>query len=382
MKRLVMVAKSPWHPAIRREHALASEARRNGLHVDFIEAPNDIRQLRGGDRRAWLAGLRTLPPQRSQAPAGAFTRSTLVPGHRGRLAAAVDNRLLRRTVLQLCRAAEPRDVAVVVNVPWQWDATAGAGGRRVFDAADDWNLLLGGKRPHVRRMYHRIGAEADRVIVANENLAALFGGRAVDLVPNGTQSGLVADAVRRNTGARRIVYVGTFSERFDADLMSAVLRLLPDWKLDLYGEFRYAGLGSSPAPEFNGLLAEFGTRVTWHGVLQRAGLGPVLAGAGIAVVPHRARYCRGQSSMKFLDYAAGGCPVVSTRWETGIERQAPPGVWFADTPAEFAAAVRVAGDMDGGTARQAIGWAREQTWERRWPAWSGAVFGTAAGRAA
>ena len=48
----------------------------------------------------------------------------------------------------------------------------------------------------------------------------------------------------------------------------------------------------------------------------------------------------------------------------------------------IAAAVREAGGMDSGTARRAIGWARDQTWERRWPAWSGAVFGTPAGRAA
>lgn len=379
MKRLVMVAKSPWHPAIRREHALAAQARTNGVHVDFIEAPADIRQLRGAGRGEWWSGLRTVPPQRAQAPVTAHRRSTIVPGHRSPLAASVDNRLLRRTVRALSAAGDPAETAAVVNVPWQWDATAGFAGRRVFDAADDWNLLLHGKRPHVRQMYRRIAREADAVIVANENLSALFPGQDVHFIPNGAQADLVSGGGERVRGARRMVYVGTFSERFDAGLVSDLLGRLPDWSLDLFGEFRYAGNGDRPAPEFTTLLENFGPRVSWHGVLQRDELGGVLRTAGVALVPHRAQFCRGQSSMKFLDYAAGGCPVVSTRWETGIERQAPPGVWFADTAEDFAQAVRDADAIDATTALRANEWAWAQTWERRWPAWADAVFGAPAG---
>ncbi|MGK5681929.1 glycosyltransferase [Actinoplanes sp. URMC 104] len=286
------------------------------------------------------------------------------------MAAAVDNFLLRRTVRSLI--ADPTETTAVVNVPWQWDATAGHGVRRVFDAADDWNLLLGGRRSHVRAQYDKIAAEADAIIVANENLAELFGGRAVQLVPNGTQTDLVTSAVTRIPGSRRLVYVGTFSERFDAELVGQVLDLLPGWTLDLYGEFRYAGHGDKPAPEFDRLLKN--PRATWHGVVERAGLSRVLSGATAALVPHRARYSRGQSSMKFLDYAAQGCPVVSTHWESGIERQTPPGVWFADTATEFAAAVRTAALVDSAAVASARTWAQEQTWERRWPLWAAAVF--------
>lgn len=376
MKRLVMVAKSPWHPAIRREHALAAQAKRNGVHVDFIEAPSDIRRLRDSDRRAWLTGLRAAPLQRTQSPVKAYARSTFVPGHRSRLAAAVDNKLLGRTVRELCRPSDSADSAVVVNVPWQWDATAGIGVRRIFDAADDWNLLLDGKRPHLRDLYRRITDEADAVIVANENLSELFPGREVHFVPNGTPSDLVSQEVTRAPGTRRMIYVGTFSERFDVDLVSNVLTLMPDWTLDLFGEARYAGHAGQPAPEFSQLLDSFGRRVSWHGVLQRSELANVLNGAGVALVPHRAPFCRGQSSMKFLDYAARGCPVVSTRWEAEIDRQAPPGVWFADTAEEFARAVQAADNIDAATAARAIGWARAQTWDQRWPSWASAVFGT------
>ncbi|WP_198028942.1 glycosyltransferase [Actinoplanes sp. N902-109] len=267
---------------------------------------------------------------------------------------------------------------MVVNVPWQWNAGAGLPCRRVFDAADDWNLLLNGRRPHVARLYQQIADEADTVIVANENLAELFPGRAVEFVPNGTQADLVADPGQRRPGLQRMVYVGTFSERFDVDLVSSVLTLLPDWTLDLFGECRYAGHGNQPAPEFAQLLDGFGPRVSWHGVLQRPELGAVLNNASVALVPHRARFCRGQSSMKFLDYAARGCPVVSTRWEAEIDRQAPPGVWFADTPRTFAEAVHLADAIDPGTAGSAISWARAQTWEQRWPLWAGAVFGASA----
>lgn len=367
-----MVAKSAWLPAIRREHALAAQAQANGIRVDFIEAPADIRQLR---RPHWLAGLRTAPP--APAPAGltAHRRSTIVPGHRGRLAAIVDNRLLRRSVRSLCRAPAA-DVAVVVNLPWQWNATTGVRGRRVFDAADDWNLLLAGRRPHVRDSYARIAAEADAIVVADEHLAALFGGRDVHVIPNGTPADLVAAPTGLPRDDRRMVYAGTFSERFDTDLVAAVLTRLPTQTLDLYGECRYAGHGTDPSPEFQAFLDRFPGRVSWHGVLPRADLGAVLNTTGIALVPHRARFCRGQSSMKFLDYAAHGCPVVSTRWATGVDRQAPPGVWFADTPEDFAAAVGRAGRAGSLTSTEAYAWARAQTWERRWPHWSTAVFGT------
>lgn len=367
-----MLAKSTWSPAIRREHALATLARANGVGVDFVEAPADIRRLR--DRGTWTAGLRRVPPRRDSGPAIVYSRSTFVPGHRNAMATRLDNGLLRRTVETLCRQAAPADVAVVVNVPWQWGATSGADARRVFDAADDWNLLLDGRRPHVREAYARIAAEADAIVVANPKLAALFPGREVDLVPNGAQSDLVAGAGVRPSGTRRMVYIGTLSERFDTALVTDVLTRLPDWTLDLYGEFRYAGHGDQPAPEFTRLLETFPGRVTWHGVLQRAELGTVLDRAGVALVPHRSRFSRGQSSMKFMDYAARGCPVVSTRWEDDLERQAPPGVWFADTADEFTGAVRDADRNDAGTSRLALAWAEEQTWERRWPLWAGAVF--------
>ena len=377
MKRLMMLAKSTWLPAIRREHALAALAYANGVLVDFIEAPSDIRALRGVGRRGWFARLGPPAAGRSHPGVAAYRRSTIVPGHRGRLAATVDNRLLRRSVQALC-PPDPAGTAVVVNVPWQWDATAGIPARRVFDAADDWNLLLAGRRPHLREMYARIADEADAIVVANPNLAELFPGRHVRVVPNGTQADLAGEPAVPAREPNRLVYVGTFSERFDADLVTRVLTLLPGHTLDLYGECRYAGHGAKPAAEFLTLLARFRNRVTWHGVLHRPELAGVLNAAGAGLVPHRAEFSRGQSSMKFLDYAARGCPVVSTRWERDIDRQAPPGVWFADTAEDYAAAVRRAAAVDPATVQAAMRWARRQTWEHRWPLWSDAVFGSAA----
>jgi glycosyltransferase involved in cell wall biosynthesis len=375
VKHLVLVAKSPWSPAIRREHALAAQACSNGVRVDFIESPSDIRRLGRPDRGGWFGGLRAAEPGRPVAGVTAHPRSTIVPGHRSSLAATVDNRLLRRSVRALCRASDSADVAIVVNVPWQWDATANIGVRRVFDAADDWNLLLSGRRPHLRRLYAQIGAEADAVIVANENLSPLFAGRLVHHIPNGTPAHLVAEPVTRPRDARRMIYVGTFSERFDVDLVAHVLMRLPDWTLDLVGECRYAGHGARPERRLADLIAGFDDRVSWHGGVPRTELGRLLDGTSVALVPHRAQYCRGQSSMKFLDYAARGCPVVSTRWDEAIDRQAPPGVWFADTVDDFAAAVLLASRIDDDTAARSVAWARTQTWDRLWPAWAGAVFG-------
>ena len=50
---LVLCAKSPWDPPLRREHAFAREAALHGHTVDFVEQPADIRALATIGRR-WL----------------------------------------------------------------------------------------------------------------------------------------------------------------------------------------------------------------------------------------------------------------------------------------------------------------------------------------
>ncbi|GAA3248344.1 glycosyltransferase [Dactylosporangium siamense] len=376
MSRLIMVAKSLWHPSIRREHALATEACSHGVEVTFIEAPSDVRSVRVSTTGPWLRGLCSATPRQLRDGLDIVSRSTLAPGHRHSAAASADNALLRRQIGSvLSRSPRSARPTVVVNLPWQWPATARLPIRRIFDAADDWDALLGGSRPHVRAMYHRIADEADAIIVANPTLRDLFPGRTVELVANGTPADLVVDAVRPRPHDRRLVYAGTLSHRFDVDLIRAVLDLLPGWRLDLYGESRYPGHRDEPAREFRDLLRQCPDRIRWHGVLDRDDLGQAIDAADVAVVPHRAAQSRGQSSMKLADYAARGRPIVSTGWDTNPDAEQPPNTWMAANAEEFAAAVvqayADAGDIDG-----AVAWARQRTWPSRWPLWSAAAFGS------
>lgn len=374
MTRLLLAAKSPWVPSIRREHAVCSNASRHGIDVEFYESPADVRTAAAGGVLHWLRGLRCPTADRGAAGVRTFRRSVPVPGHRHQLAAAVDNALLHRTLKRRVDSADTP--VVVVNLPWQWPATQGLRVRRVFDAADDWTALLGGTRPHVAAAYARISREADCVIVANPSLSVLFPGRGLHVVENGMPSDLVATGELVRPHRQRMVYVGTLSPRFDAELVSGALDRLSGWTLDLYGECRYPGRGDRPSAELTRLLDRPDGRVRWHGVVERGSLAGVLDAADVALVPNVAAHSRGQSSMKFGDYAARGRPIVSTRWQPDLAACAPPGTWFASTVDEFAAAVTTAGLADTATLAANVAWARLRTWDHQWPKWASAAFGS------
>lgn len=374
MSRVLLVAKSRWSPSIRREHAVSTMAGRQGINVDFIESPADIRAANPANMKRWLNGFATPLSQCDVDGLRTYRRSVPVPGHRNQLAAAIDNSLLKRALKKKIGDTERSESVVVVNLPWQWAATDGLGVRRVFDAADDWTALLGGGRAHVRAAYSRISVEADSIIVANRNLQGLFPGRAVHVVENGMPADLVASRGGTRPHRRRLIYVGTLSQRFDVELVEQALRRLPGWTLDLYGECRYPGLGDRPSGELARLLGGGDGRVRWHGVIERSLLADVLDASDVALVPNVPEHSRGQSSMKFGDYAARGMPIVSTRWEPDLISSAPPGTWFCSTAEEFAAAVNAANRA--GTAEFAanVAWAATRTWDHQWPKWARAAF--------
>jgi glycosyltransferase involved in cell wall biosynthesis len=365
---LVLLAKSRWRPTIRREHALALTATGAGHAVSFVEAPRDVRSVADGGVRRWATAL-ARPRIGTLDGVTVAARSTVVPGHRHRVAARVDNGLLRHSALAVA-AGGP---VVVCQVPWDWPATAGIGSRRVFDCSDDWTALLPPARTrHLRGLLARIAAEADAVVVVSPELAGLFTGRHVVTVPNGVEASLVAATPASPPSDRRLVHVGTFSERFDVDLVDALLTALPAWHLDLYGPCRYAGLGDRPAPALTDLLARHSRQARWHGPIPRSGLAAAIDRADVVVIPNlRERSC-GQSSMKLVDAAARGRPVVASAgvWPAGGDAP-PPAYVEATTVAEWVDAVTATPPAD---AVAQVGWAAERTWARRWPAWADAVF--------
>jgi glycosyltransferase involved in cell wall biosynthesis len=370
---LLLCSKSEWRPAIRREHAWAQIAAKSGHEVVFLERPRDIRSLRGDERREWVTGF--YGGSTCERVASGLTvrrRATVLPGHLNALGARVNIALLHRFLEQ----QKTTDMSIVCSWPWDWPAVSKVSARRrVFDMADDWGELMPGRRRRFQRYYEQIAAEADEIIVVSPDLQDRFGGRRPLLVRNGVAEGMIGAAVAEPE-PRTMIYVGTLTYRFDAQLMCRVLTELPDWRLDLVGACLYPKLGSAPAPELRQLLS-FGERVRWHGPLEREAVIPLLDRTAVAVVPNRPEYSLGQDSMKFYDYAARGRPTVSTRWFDAGAIQVPPHLLIAETAAEFAQAVISAGDQSDAQSRDRRDWAALNKWSSRWPVWSDAVFGNA-----
>jgi hypothetical protein len=370
MTRLVLCAKSDWHPAIRREHEIARLAADAGHDVVFVERARDIRTLTLPQFRSWFAGLRT-PCLTSEGAITVAGRSTFIPGHRNALASQVDERVLGSLLARV--EAE----VMVAMVPWDWPAVSRyRSPRRVFDCADDWSQVMPARRARMRALYRRIGAEADAVICASEQLAELFHPCAVTVVRNGTPTALLATRPATRPTGSRMVYAGTMSERFDAPLVQALLGALPDWRLDLYGPCQYAGCASQPDAELARLLARWPTRIAWHGAVERDRLAARLDEGDVLVIPHRRRGAvDGGDAMKFYDYAARGRPVVTTPWMDAIDTIAPPHTHVAATPTTFAAAVRDATGEPPEFASTRRRWAEANAWDTRWGSWAKAALG-------
>jgi glycosyltransferase involved in cell wall biosynthesis len=341
----------------------------SGHPVTFVERPADIRLAHSAGLTLWLSGLAggreaLVSPRLAVKP-----RSTILPGHLNVTAARANGLLLRRTL----KAYRSDRASIVCNWPWDWPAVAATPARRrVFDMADDWGELLPGRRRWFQHLYDRIAAEADEITIVNQSLAQRFAGRQPLVIRNGVDEA-VLDMPRVAPEPRTMVYVGTLTPRFDAQLMRGVLAALPSWTLDLVGACSYPRHGNHPAPDLQKLL-DLADRVRWHGPMPRALAIEFLDRAAVAVVPNRPERSLGQDSMKFYDYAARGRPIVSTRWFDGGAGESPPHLELASTASEFADAVTAAANQPQSAAEDRRRWAAGQTWRSRWKQWSDAVF--------
>jgi hypothetical protein len=363
----VLCSKSRWQPAIRREHALASIAAERGCSVTFVETAVDARAL--GIR--WFSGL---GGRTGSASAGIelVERSTLAPPYRGAVARASESRLLRR----ILRDHDRPGTSVVATTPWQWDAVAGLNhARRIYDCADDWSVLVPRRAADVRESLIRVRGAADAIVAATATLAGLFFPREAAIVRNGADRRLLATPLTPPPHALTLGYAGTLSERLDIRLVTDLMLSLRGWRLDLYGECRYAGRGGSPSPELAELLERFAGRVAWHGVVERDELAGKLDAARVLLLPHRRAGAVTGDSMKLYDYAARGRPIVSTAWADGLETVGPPGLILAESAPAFVEAVRASGEHDPGDPAARRRWARQNTWAARWPDWAAAVLG-------
>ena len=371
---IVFVSKSLWEPSIRREHAWAEMAASQGHDVVFIESPHDVRALRSDGPRRWCQGLvggtdRLHPGQRIEV----VRRSTIVPGHHSSAAAILNASLLHRV---LRRTVPSQAASIVCSWPWDWPAVARTpASRRIFDMADDWGELMPGRAERFTTLYKRISREADAIVVVNPALCGRFPNRKSVVVRNGVDLKVIGgvpgtDLRQKNT----MIYVGTLTPRFDAQLMHEVLAALPDWRLELIGQAMYPQCGERPSGELQRLL-DLTSQVSWRGPLSRSESIARMDKATVAIAPNRPEHSLGQDSMKFYDYSARGLPIVSTSWFTP-DTETPPGLRVADSATDFAGCVRHAAIRDEREAQRQQDWAGEQTWTRRWGAWSDAVLGT------
>jgi len=247
--------------------------------------------------------------------------------------------------------------------------------RKIFDCVDDWTMLVPKRSDAIAEMQNRIVIEADAVIVDSAWLARGFARPDVALVRGGVDERLLAPPLSERPNTRSMAYAGTLSERLDTDLLAFLLTALPGWRLDLYGECRYAGRRDQPDPELSRLLTEFTGRIAWHGPIGREELAARLDDARVLLIPHRAVGAVRGDSMKLYDYAARGRPIVSTSWVGDVET-APPAMYFADAPEQFVEAVTRAMEDAPGNAELRRAWAEENRWTLRWDAWAEAVFST------
>jgi hypothetical protein len=363
------LAKDPWHPAIRREHMIARELVRGGCDVQFVQAPADAHRLRT-DPGNWWRHLRSARFQDVAPGISVTERSTVQPGLRHGLAERIDAGLLS----SFLRRSNWNPALSVFLLPWEWRAARTLGGRVVFDCTDDWARLL----PHARGLpgqLRRIADEADQIVVVNPVLADLFPGRTPVVVPNGTDESLLSAPRTALPAQRHAVYVGSVGERFDVDLVRAVLTALPDWSLTVHGQLVFPQRAQPARERFLALERDTGGRFRYAGLAPRTDLPDLLDAATVALIPDVASRALGQSSMKTYDYCARGVPVVATAGHLEHSSDAPPHTYVVDGAAEMAAAMVAAADEPVSQAKERVDWAAERTWARRTDAWLDAAMG-------
>ena len=347
---------------------IARELVRRGVPVRFVQAPADVRRVRT-DPVNWWQHLRRARFREAAPGISVTERSTVLPGHRHGPAERLDSALLGSF---LRRSGWAEDLTVCM-LPWEWRATRALPGRRVFDCTDDWARLL----PRARGLpdqLRRIADEADAIVVVNRVLADLFPGRSPAVVPNGTDPDLLAAPRGARRRPRHAVYVGSIGERFDVDLVRAVLTALPDWTLTVHGQLVFPLHQRAAAERFLALRQETGGRFRYDGPLDRARLPGVLDAATVGLLPDVADRALGQSSMKTYDYCARGLPVVETAGHLEHSSDVPPHTAVVSGPAAMAAAMRAAAEEPDHLAAERVAWAAERTWDRRTDQWLVAVL--------
>jgi glycosyltransferase involved in cell wall biosynthesis len=157
----------------------------------------------------------------------------------------------------------------------------------------------------------------------------------------------------------RIGFVGAISDqKLDLDLLRLVAQTHPEWSIVLIGKVGEGDPWTNIEP-LRGL-----PNIHLLGPKPYESLPAYLKGFDAAVLPAASNdYTRGMFPMKFFEYLAAGCPVVSTALPA--LRRFTDVAYLAQTHADFIVGVEKA--LRGNTAALAtrLATAREHTYERR-----------------
>lgn len=242
--------------------------------------------------------------------------------------------------------------------------------RKIFWAQDDFVAMAGlvGVSPAaMRRGAAHLAAEADLIVASNPMVAEDMSrsGTPTALIPFGCDTALFGrtldlrpppDVKLESPVAG---FMGHIGERIDVSLLDAVA----DEGISVllvgprHPRFDMDGL--------DGLLAR--PNVQWVGPKPFEDLPAYLAAMDLGLVPYNhSPFNKASFPLKTLEYLAGGRPVVATdlpaiRWLNC------PFVEVADSPAEFAGAVRrvIGRSRDRAERQKLLDFAAEHTWDAR-----------------
>jgi glycosyltransferase involved in cell wall biosynthesis len=211
----------------------------------------------------------------------------------------------------------------------------------VYDVMDD--LASFAKAPAGLKLRQRRTLRiADVVLAGGRSLHASVAAHRPDvhLFPSGVDSTHYARS--RALRGRRVPrpdrpvagFVGVVDERLDGELLGEVVRLLPEWQIQLVGPVADFKIDPATLPSAPNL--------TYLGQHEYEQLPGVMAGFDVAIMPFALNEAtRSISPTKTMEYLAAGLPVVSTPVPDVVADFADL-VHVAATPEEFAVACRSA----------------------------------------
>ncbi|MGB9694990.1 MAG: glycosyltransferase [Caldisericaceae bacterium] len=230
--------------------------------------------------------------------------------------------------------------------------------KKVYDCVDDHSAYPGLINPDfVDELERETVKISDAVIVTNETLKdklSLYG-KQPTVLGNGVDWALFSEGLFDKPAQikKQIIYVGAIAEWFDLNLILAVAKKLPDYKILIIGPVSVdiAKLASAPNVQFKGKMTQ-------------QEFAPILRESAAAIIPFKVNKLTERiDPLKLYEYFAAGVPVVSTR--VGGTKEFP--VFVADSESQFIEKIKEAIETDSNEKRLSRSMSVKQfSWETKY----------------